>query len=83
MKFTSLKKQNNRNGKSCKKHLRDLVRRNNSIFEHLENEKQTQLSYFKRTSEALLETQNEINLKNQKKIKNVLNIFQNIEAANY
>ena len=37
-----------------KKHLRDLLRRNNSIVENLENEKQTQLSYFKRTSEALL-----------------------------
>ena len=37
-----------------KKHLRDLVRRNNSIFENLENEEQPQLSYFKRTSEALL-----------------------------
>ena len=52
-----------------KKHLRDSVRRNNSIVENLENEKQTQLSYFKRTSEALLKTQNEINLKNPKKLK--------------
>ena len=37
-----------------KKHLRDSVTLNNCIMENLENEKQTQLSYFKRTFEALL-----------------------------